>query len=58
LNIIDNLVEQFDKTVYNWIIQVEERARKAVDERKKLTEAFNSGIGADGLKLSLSISKT
>lgn len=38
--------------------KVEERARRAVEERKKLTEAFKAGIGTDGLKLSLSISKT
>jgi len=38
--------------------KVEHRARVAIDERRKLAEAFNSGISADGVKLYLSLTKT
>jgi len=38
--------------------KVDERARTATEERKKLTEAFMAGIGPEGLKLSLTLSKT
>jgi len=38
--------------------RVERRAREAVEERKKLTEAFNSGVTPDGVKLYLTLSKT
>jgi len=40
------------------INKVEQRAKAAVDERKKLAEAVNSGVGQDGIRIYLNISKT
>ncbi|CAG2113214.1 unnamed protein product [Medioppia subpectinata] len=38
--------------------KVEDRYRRAVDERKRLADAFNAGAGAEGIKLWLQLNKT
>ncbi|CAG2165655.1 unnamed protein product [Oppiella nova] len=38
--------------------KVEDRYRRAVDERKRLAEAFNAGAGTEGIKLWLQLTKT
>ena len=37
--------------------KVEDRYQRAVEERKKLSDAFNSGVNADGIKLWLTLNK-
>jgi len=38
--------------------KVEDRYRRAVDERRRLTEAFNAGISSDGIKLWMTLNKS
>jgi len=38
--------------------KVEDRCRRAVDERRRLTDAYNAGASAEGIKLWLQLTKT